>query len=106
MSSPQVADFAAVETLARESGGRKTPRHEIERAAVIRRDRAARDERPRELQRLAFDVAHVRSSSLIDVLARVCASTRLTITAHDSEYFPSDEGRLPGTTTEPAGTLP
>ena len=59
-----------------------------------------------ELQRLALDAGHVRSSSLIDVLARVCASTRLTMTAHDSEYLPSDDGRLPGTTTEPDGTRP
>ena len=42
----------------------------------------------------------------MDVFARVCASTRLTMTAHDSEYLPSDEGRLPGTTTDPDGTLP
>ena len=49
---------------------------------------------------------HSRRSSLIEVFARVCASTRLTITAQYSEYLPSAEGRLPGTTTAPAGTRP
>ena len=43
---------------------------------------------------------------LIEVLDRVWASTRLTITAHARLYLPSADGRLPGTTTEPDGTLP
>ena len=47
-----------------------------------------------------------RNSSLIEVLARVCASTRLTITAQYNPYFPSAEGSVPGTTTDPAGILP
>ena len=47
-----------------------------------------------------------RSSSLIEVFARVASSTRLTITAQASEYLPSADGRLPGTTTEPDGTRP
>mgnify|MGYP001605856348 CR=1 FL=1 len=47
-----------------------------------------------------------RSSSWMEVLARVAASTRFTITAQPSEYLPSAEGRLPGTTTEPDGTRP
>ena len=47
-----------------------------------------------------------RSNSLMPVLARVLASTRLTITAQYREYLPSSEGRLPDTTTEPAGTRP
>jgi hypothetical protein len=42
----------------------------------------------------------------MDVFARVAASTRLTITAHDREYVPSADGRLPGTTTDPDGTRP
>ena len=37
-----------------------------------------------------------RSSSLMPVLARVCASTRLTITAQYRLYLPSADGRLPG----------
>lgn len=47
-----------------------------------------------------------RNSSLIDVLARVCASTRFTITAQYKPYLPSAEGSVPGTTTDPAGTRP
>jgi hypothetical protein len=35
------------------------------------------------------------------VLARVCASTFLTMTAQYRLYLPSAEGRLPLTTTEP-----
>src|SRR3989344_1211326 len=54
------------------------------------------------------DSAHQapRSRSLMLVFERVCASTRLTITAQYSEYLPSAEGRLPETTTEPAGMRP
>ena len=47
-----------------------------------------------------------RSRSLMLVLARVCASTRLTITAQYRLYLPSALGRLPLTTTEPAGMRP
>src|SRR5690606_5680998 len=47
-----------------------------------------------------------RSSSLIPVFERVCASTRLTITAQYRLYLPSADGRLPDTTTEPDGTRP
>jgi hypothetical protein len=43
---------------------------------------------------------------LIDVFARVWASTRFTITAQASECVPSADGRLPGTTTDPDGTRP
>ena len=49
---------------------------------------------------------YIRSSSLIEVFARVCASTFLTMTAQASECEPSAAGRMPGTTTEPAGTRP
>ena len=48
----------------------------------------------------------LRSSSLIEVLLRVLASTCLTITAAYSEYLPSAEGSWPETTTLPAGTRP
>jgi len=47
-----------------------------------------------------------RSSSLMPVLARVCASTFFTITAQYRLYLPQAEGRLPGTTTAPEGTRP
>src|SRR5437016_4274453 len=45
-----------------------------------------------------------RSSSLMEVLARVCASTRFTMTAQYRLTLPSAEGSEPGTTTDPAGT--
>ncbi len=48
----------------------------------------------------------LRNSSLMLVLARVRASTCLTITAQYRWQLPSPEGRLPATTTEPAGTRP
>lgn len=48
----------------------------------------------------------LRSSSLMLVLARVFASTCLMITAQDRLCEPSAAGRLPGTTTAPAGTRP
>ena len=47
-----------------------------------------------------------RSRSLMLVLARVWASTRLTMTAQVRLYLPPSRGRLPATTTEPAGTRP
>ncbi len=47
-----------------------------------------------------------RSSSLMPVLARVLASTCLTMTAQYRLYLPSLEGSEPDTTTEPAGTRP
>jgi hypothetical protein len=50
--------------------------------------------------------SEVRSSSFSDVFERVFASTFLTMTAQYSEYLPSFDGRLPATTTEPAGTRP
>ncbi len=50
--------------------------------------------------------AQSRSRSFRLVLARVCASTRLTITAQYRLWVPSALGRLPDTTTEPAGMRP
>ena len=47
-----------------------------------------------------FLVQSPRSSSFRLVLARVFASTRLTITAQYRPYLPSAEGSVPGTTTE------
>ena len=47
-----------------------------------------------------------RSSSLTDVRARVFSSTRLTMMAAFRLWLPSAAGRLPATTTEPAGTRP
>ena len=47
-----------------------------------------------------------RSSSLMLVFARVFASTCLTMTAQYRLWLPSAAGRLPATTTLPAGTRP
>jgi hypothetical protein len=47
-----------------------------------------------------------RSKSLIEVFARVRASTRLTITAQASPGRSAACGRMPGTTTEYGGTRP
>ncbi len=47
-----------------------------------------------------------RSSALMPTLARVCRSTCLTMTAQYRLWLPSAAGRLPGTTTAPAGTRP
>src|SRR6267142_6858033 len=47
-----------------------------------------------------------RKSSLMLVFARVLASTCFTITAQYRPYLPSADGRVPGTTTDPAGTRP
>ena len=57
-------------------------------------------------QEIKADDRYRRSSSLRLTLARVCASTRLTITAQFSAYRPSFDGSEPGTTTAPAGTRP
>ena len=50
--------------------------------------------------------AHSLNSSLTLVFARVFASTCLTITAAYRLWLPSLAGRLPDTTTLPAGTRP
>ena len=47
-----------------------------------------------------------RSSALIPTLARVFASTFFTMIAAYKLYVPHLEDKLPGTTTEPAGTRP
>ena len=99
-------DTPAIDALASKTGRRQPRRHETQASAIRRRDRSIRDELTGELQGLGLDACHVRSSSLIDVFARVCASTRFTMTAQDKAYFPSADGRLPGTTTDPEGTRP
>jgi hypothetical protein len=47
----------------------------------------------------ALGAPYSRNSSLIPVFERVCASTRLTITAQDRAGPPLAPGREPGTTT-------
>ena len=80
------------------------PLDDAERALIFGRDARAADQRLRERNRIARR-RHARSSSLIEVLARVLASTRLTITAQarPGPGRPSGSGgpgRVPGTTTE------
>src|SRR2546427_12792946 len=48
----------------------------------------------------------LRNNSLMLVLARVPASTRLTMTAQYKLQVPSPDGRIPATTTDPDGTRP
>ena len=48
----------------------------------------------------------VRNSSLMPTFERVRSSTRFTMTAQYRLYLPSSDGRLPDTTTDPAGTRP
>ena len=47
-----------------------------------------------------------RNNSLMPTFASVFASTFFTIIAAYKLYVPQAEGKLPGTTTEPAGTRP
>ena len=54
---------------------------EVERALVLRGDAPATDKRRGEFRRVESRLAHSRSSSLIEVRARVPSSTFLTITA-------------------------
>ena len=75
------------------------------RRSAASRGRASAGGRPAR-RRCEPRSGQARSSSLIDVLARVASSTRFTMTAQASEYLPSADGRLPGTTTEPDGTRP
>ena len=82
--------------MAGEAEGRERGFQHVQRAAVGRRDALAADQRAGERQRVGEGLlagegpsavtggppeAQLRSSSLIEVLARVPASTRLTITA-------------------------
>src|SRR5260370_38399665 len=55
---------------------------EVERALVLRGDARAADQRRGEFRRVERCLAHSRSSSLIEVRARVPSSTFLTIPAH------------------------
>ena len=75
----------------------------VERAVVLRRHARTADQRLRQSDRIGQQ-RHARSSSLIEVLARVFASTRLTITAQArlGPGRPSGSGgpgKVPGTTT-------
>ena len=107
--------FAVNRPIHREPVLRERSFEHAKRAAVLGRDARAADQRlcegDRVVRRGGCGGAHVRSrtqsrsSSLIEVFERVCASTRLTITAQYrlGPGLPSGSGlpgRLPGTTTE------
>ncbi|MPN31917.1 hypothetical protein SDC9_179392 [bioreactor metagenome] len=81
--------------------------HELEQLVENHRDELhLREDEAGPRPRIGAVEDQARSRSLIAVLARVWASTFLTMTAQYRLYLPSAEGRLPGTTTEPAGTRP
>ena len=112
---PEVADGAAIEALAAESRDGEARPNEVEATGIVRRDRTAGDQPSGKVEwgvhvrsgcASGHGVDQVRSSSLIEVFARVAASTRFTMTAHAREWVPSLAGRLPGTTTDPDGTRP
>ncbi len=76
----------------------------ILRAAIGRRHGGTADQRLRQRQRIG-QIGQSRSNSLMEVFARVCASTVFTITAQysDGPGDPSGSGlpgKEPGTTTE------
>ena len=91
---------------------RGRPRGRVRRSGGgLVRGRRVRPDRRRSLSvrlsaRANGAVHRSRSSSLRPTRARVFASTRLTMTAQARLWVPSGAGRLPGTTTEPAGTRP
>ena len=99
----QVFRRSEAQPLDGEAKPRQRRGQHVLRAGILGRHRGAADQRARQLQRIG--IAQSRSSSLIEVLARVRSSTRLTITAQasDGPGLPSASGRpgrLPGTTTE------
>ena len=84
------------------------PGQHAQRVGRLRRDGAEQAERESgDAQQAGRGGAHpLRKRSLMLVFERVCASTRFTMTAQYRLYLPSALGRLPLTTTEPAGTRP
>src|SRR5437764_1121796 len=80
--------FLEDQAVALEAEPFETPRDDVERPFVLRRDARPADQLGGEIDRVDRPVAtgreglaHSRSNSLIAVLARVCASTCLTMTA-------------------------
>src|SRR6185295_1441341 len=96
---PQVRDAATIDPLAVETERSEARRNQSQAAGIVGRHRATGDQVPGERQRggvtvvvrrggfhvAAFRSYQSRSSSLMEVLARVWASTRLTMTAQESE---------------------
>ena len=91
------------QAVAAKAEARERALDDVERPGVLGRDARAADQGLGERDRVG-QLDHARSSSLIEVLARVLASTCLTITAQASagpgRPASSPPGRVPGTTTE------
>ncbi len=106
---PEVGYFAGTDRFAFEAGGGQQGPDDLLALPVVRCDGGLRDQVASQTESRVHDGASFqlsRKRSLMAVLARVCASTRLTMTAQYMLYFPLESGRLPGTTTEPDGTRP
>src|SRR5690606_38624888 len=102
---PQVDDAAFGKRFAGKAAGGQAACDQRLATCILRGDRGAGNQFLDQLQ-YRRAVHQALSSSLMLVLARVCASTRLTMTAQYRLCDPSAEGSEPGTTTEPAGTRP
>src|SRR5690606_30665978 len=103
---PKVGDPAAGDGLAAKACLLQALREQHLAVDVIRRDRRAGDQLAHQREYGAVGGHQALSRSLMLVLARVCASTRLTITAQARLCEPSSAGSEPGTTTEPDGMRP
>ena len=102
---PQIGDAALCDGFAREADALQ-PGGKRRLAIFIRRgDRRTGDQVLDQIQ-YGRRAHYALSRSLMLVLARVCASTRLTMTAQARLCEPSADGSEPGTTTEPEGTRP
>ena len=100
----QILDLPVFQAMDREPQAFQCARQYRLRSTIGRRDRVAADQFLRQREGVE-EVHQSRSSSLMDVFARVCASTIFTITAqyNDGPGEPSGSGRPgsePGTTTE------
>ena len=100
-----VLDLTEAQPMDGEAQAFQRIRQHVLRAAVSGRHRGASDQRLRQRQRIGSAPAQSRNNSLMEVFARVCASTVLTMTAQysDGPGDPSGSGlpgNEPGTTTE------
>ena len=104
-ASPEVGDAAFGEGLCREADWRKMPHEDPLALPVVGGDGRLGDQIPDQAKDEGFG-HYALSRSLMLVLARVWASTRLTMTAQARLCEPSAAGSDPGTTTDPDGTRP
>src|SRR5690554_4649086 len=102
---PKIDDTAVDQRFADKACGLESLGQQLLAALIEGRARRSRDQVTRQLQYVAR-CHQALNSSLMLVLARVCASTRFTITAQARLCVPSPDGKEPGTTTEPDGTRP